>query len=963
TAKDTNEECYLYTKLMRSLGITYLDHCARLCHSSSVPALAESFGRGAMTQHFIDVKNADVIMIIGSNAAECHPMLCKWIAEARNPNNPITQGKTKLISVDARFTRTSSKADIYAKMRSGTDIAFIGGMIKYAIDNHLYNEKYLKECTNALFKVRTDFKTCAENNGVFSGLTGGTWDSIVQATLDATYNKTTHDYQKTGSGPYIPELATTLDDPDCVFQKLRYQFCGVPPGSPPDPTKGYSIERVCAITGTDPDVYEQICQTFCSTYPDDKSATICYAMGTTQHTVGVQNIRAYAILQLLLGNVGVAGGGINAMRGQDNVQGSTDQALLFHILPGYLRCPDINDTDLTTWLNNFHTASKKVEPTHNYTCRGVTNVNPVSAYWWQNADKYIVSLIKAWWPTENFNVAFNYLPKKQAGKDQSILSIFDAMYNGELKGFICDGENPAVSDADSRHVRHALRELDWMVCIDPFETETAAFWKVDLDGNPLTPEQMASIGTTVYLLPCAVSIEKYGSRSNSGRWIQWHFKGGNPPGEAKPDIEIITLLGQALQSLYSSSSNPKDDPIKKLKWPCLNYSTSDDLTSNAFAEKVAKEMNGYNMSDGKLVNGFANLKADGTTACGNWLHCGSFIETANLDSFENANQSMFASTVGNRMSRQYPADVPNGGPSADPLYKNIGLHSYWSFSWPVNRRIIYNRASTYISDGGSSGAGLAGDPLAPQKYVLRWVETNPVTKEGKWVGDVPDHGAPATHTSGATPADPVYPFIMLSDGHGHLFGGWGIKDGPFPWHYEPLESPIPYPSWLGDGTYRVNPIVHNFRPRGAIYAAHNGGNDPNYPIFATSYRLTEHWHTGSMSRNLPRLNELMPEPFVEMSEELADELGIANGELVNIYSARNPKGIAPPVQMKACVTERFKPYKLGEKTVHHVGFVWHWGYMTINPGVSANILTVFVGDANTYIPETKCFRVKIEKIS
>jgi formate dehydrogenase major subunit len=332
----------------------------------------------------------------------------------------------------------------------------------------------------------------------------------------------------------VPELATSLDDPDCVFQKLKKQF------------DGYTIERVCEITGTDPDVYEQICQTFCSTYPDDKSATICYAMGTTQHTVGVQNIRAYAILQMLLGNMGVAGGGINAMRGQDNVQGSTDQAILYHILPGYLRQPDVNDTDLATWISRFHEPNMTIEPAHSYSVRGVIK-DPQSMYWWKNANKYIISLVKAWWPTEDYTTAFNYLPKKQAGKEQSILSIFDAMYNDQLKGFICDGENPAVTDADSRHVRHALRELDWMVCIDPFETETAAFWKVDLDGNPLTPEEMASISTTVYLLPCVPSIEKYGSRSNSGRWIQWHFKGGNPPGEAKPDIEIITLLGQKIQ--------------------------------------------------------------------------------------------------------------------------------------------------------------------------------------------------------------------------------------------------------------------------------------------------------------------------------------------------------------------------------------------------------------------------------
>lgn len=933
TAKDQNEECYLFTKLMRALGIVYLEHCARLCHSSTVGALAESFGRGAMTNHYEDVKNSDVIMVLGSNAAECHPMLFKWIMEAKNPNNPITQGKTKLISIDARFTRTASKADIYAKMRSGTDIAFFGGMIKYAIDHELYNEKYVKECTNALFIVNENFKTCEENGGVFSGFNPGTYDSNLEAYLDSSYDKSTWNYVLDGSGKPIlaPDLLTRHPSyPNCptVFELLKKQF------------QSYTIPNVCNITGTDQVVYEQICETFCSTYPDTKSATICYAMGTTQHTVGVQNIRAYAILQMLLGNIGVAGGGINAMRGQDNVQGSTDMCILHHILPGYLKVPTPTQTTLAEYNTANYNSAHTLDPDHNYTIRGETNKNPASAHWWQNGTKYIASLLKAWWPTVDHTTSYTYLSKKTA--DYSILSMFDAMSKGQINGAIFDGENPAVSDPDSRHVRDALRKLQWLVCIDPFETETAAFWKADLDGNPLDESGMAYINTTVYLLPCAVSIEKYGSRSNSGRWAQWGWKGGNPPGEAKPDLEIITLLGQAIKG---KDHTVFPDPITNLNWPYFNYNAADD--ENTKAEKCVKEINGYNL-DGSgnpttLVNGFGNLKNDGTTCSGNWLYCGQFVETANLDAFENAHPEIFASTIGNRCARRYSSDVPNGGPSADPLYKNIGLHSYWSWCWPLNRRIIYNRASTYQNDGGSSGAGLAGDPLAPEKYVLRW----DVSANG-WKGDVPDHGGMV----GA-----VYPFIMVKEGHGHLFGGWTVKEGPFPWHYEPAESPIPYPSWLGN--HRMNPMVHNY---GTLYAPHNGGNDTNYPIYATSYRLTEHWHTGSFSRNLPRLFQLQPEPFVEMSEELADELGIANGELVNIYSARNPKGSAPPVQVKACVTKRFKPYQLNGKTVHHVGIVWHWGFMALCKGPSGNILTPFIGDANTRIQETKCFRIKIEKI-
>ncbi len=853
-----------------------------------------------MTQHWVDIRNADVVMIIGSNAAENHPMSFRWVQKA------MDNGGT-FISVDPRFTRSSSKADIYARMRSGTDIAFIGGMINYAITNGLYNEKYVKECTNALFKINTGFKTCAEGDpGVFSGLdkSGGS-TSVIGEWHDCKYDKTTWAYQGTAS---VPDLATDLNDPDCVFQLLKEQFAP------------YTISQVCAITGTDPGVYEQICQTFCSTHPDNKSATIMYAMGTTQHTVGTQNVRSYAMLQLLMGNMGVAGGGINALRGQDNVQGSTDMCILEHILPGYIKCPDTLDVNLTTFINNWANAGKIIEPAHSYTVNGVPDCDPQSKYWWQYGDKYMVSLIKAWWPTLPHDpTGYSYLPKKVKGKNYSMLSIFDAMYYGEINGFICDGENPAVSDPDSNHVRAALANLDWMVVIDPFETETAAFWKRP-GVDPST------ISTTVYLLPAAIAYERAGSRSNSGRWAQWHWKACNPPGSAKDDLEIITELGQAIQSACTTSG--PDDPIINLNWPYFGYAAGDDAQTRA--EKVAKEVNGYNMSGATpttLVASFGGLKNDGTTCSGNWLYCNQYVETANLDAFETANQGMFAAAVGNRMARRYEADVPAGGPSGDPSYPNIGLHSYWSWCWPVNRRIIYNRAGTYQSDGGDNGD--AGAPLAPAKYVIRYDWT-----AGKFRGDVPDGGwAPGT----------AYPLIMHKEGHAHLFGP-GRAEGPFPWHYEPVESAVNNPM----GNYQVNPIIH-------IYDGTQFGTSSDFPIAATTYRLTEHWHTGAMSRNLPWCNELQPEPFVEMSEELADLKGIGNGDMVTVSCARGS------IDVKACVTKRFKPFQLNGQTVHQVGVIWHWGYQGLSTGPSGNILTPFVGDANTRIQESKAFLVDIAK--
>jgi len=852
-----------------------------------------------MTNSWTDVKNADVVLILGSNTAENHPMGFKWIEKA------MDNGGT-LINVDPRFNRSSAKANIHAFMRSGTDIAFIGGMIKYAIDHGLYNEKYVKECTNALLKVDAGFETCAEGTlGVFSGLTTpGTYNATLDATLDAAYTKTTWNYDV----PLTPTVAADLNDPDCVFQQLKTQY------------DSYTIGNVCSITGTDPAVYQQICQTYCSTYPDNKSATIMYAMGTTQHTVGTQNIRAYTILQMLLGNIGVAGGGINALRGQDNVQGATDQAVLQHILPGYLKVPTPAQSTLALYNAANYDPAQKVQPALTYTVRGAT-VSPPSLHWWGNGTKYIASMLKAWWPTIDHTVSYTYLSRKTA--DYTILSMFHEMSLGNIQGAIFDGENPAVSDPDSEHVRHALGELNWLVCMDPFEQETVAFWK-----RPGVDP--ATISTTVYLLPTAVALEKYGSRSDSGRWVQWHWKGGNPPGEAKSDMEILTLLGQKLKAVIP------DAPVANLSWPCLNYTGQ---TDDALAELIAKEMHGYFIDPvtgvtGALVGNFVGLQNNGTTACGNWLHSGMFAPT--LDAFETASTAAIwpAGGVGNRAKRRYATDVPQN--NNDPQYKNIGLYSYWSWCWPINRRIVYNRAATYQSDGGSQGAGLAGDPLAPNKYVLRWEPTAPAG----WRGD--------QHDGGAAPGTAM-PLIMNKDGLGHLFGGWTVAEGPFPWHYEPAESPIAYPGWLG--TYRMNPTVHLYP--GSLFATHG---DPTYDIFATSYRLTEHWHTGAMTRNLPRCNELQPEPFVEMSEELATERGIANGELLNVSSARGT------IQLKACVTRRFKPFHVEGTTVHQVGIIWHWGYQGLSTGPSGNVLTPYIGDANTRIPESKCFRVSITKI-
>ena len=793
-----------------------------------------------MTNHWNDIGNSDCMIAIGSNPAENHPAAFGWITAAKDKG-------AKLISVDPRFTRTSSKADIYAPMRSGTDVAFVGGMIKYVLDDierlpENYNMTYVREYTNASFLINPDFKGAADLDGLFSGYDAG----------KRSYDKSTWQYQTDENG--IPKMDKTLKDPYCVFQLLKKHFAR------------YDADTVCKITGTPKETYLEICNTYAATGKPGKAGTIMYAMGTTQHTNGTQMIRSYAMLQLLLANVGVAGGGINALRGESNVQGSTDHCLLFHILPGYLKTPINKDETLEKYL-------KRVTP---------TTKDPLSANWWQHTPKYMVSLLKAWYgdsATKDNEFGYQYLPKNSG--DYSWISLFEAMYAGTIKGLMCWGQNPAVCGPNLNMERKALEKLDWLVAVDLWETETATFWKRP-GVNP------SAIKTEVFLLPAAASYEKEGSVTNSGRWSQWRYKALNPPGEAKEDLWMINQLVLKLKELYSSEGGPLAEAITRLAW---EYGEHPD------PHTVAKEINGYDLATGKLLPSFGKLKDDGTTSSGNWLYCASYTEDGNMAARRD----------------------PNPGPF------NVGLHPNWAWCWPVNRRIIYNRASVDLN----------GVPWDKEHPVIWW-------KDGKWVGDVPDGGWPPMAVD---PEKTKHPFIMKPEGHARIFG-MGRADGPFPEHYEPWESPVEN---LLSGTQND--------PAFKIWASamDHKGDPSRYPIVATTYRLSEHWQAGQMTRNLPWLVELMPEMFVEISEELAAEKGIKNGGRVIVETARGS------VEAVAIVTTRFQPFRIDGHVVHEVGLPWHWGYTGSSKGHSANMLTPHVGDANTMIPEYKAFLCNVRK--
>jgi formate dehydrogenase major subunit len=874
-ALDT-EECYLWTKLARALGIVYLEHQARLCHSSTVAGLAASFGRGAMTNHWADIANADVVLVIGSNAAENHPISFHWVQKAKDRG-------AKLIHVDPRFTRTSALADVYAPIRTGTDIAFIGGIINYVLQNKLYDEFYVVNYTNAGFIVGDSYRFA---EGLFSGYNpekraydASQWGFVFtengpgQAAPGG----------KAGQSTTTPRIDRTLNDPRCVLSLLKAHFAR------------YDLATASSVTGCPKEKIEEIARILAETARPGKAGTIMYAMGTTQHTVGTQYIRSYAILQLLLGNIGVAGGGINAMRGESNVQGSTDMAVLFHILPGYLKAPDADNTTLQGYLDKW---TPKTD-------------DPRSVNWWSNTPKYTVSLLKAWFgdagtPANEFG--YQFLPKKSG--NYSWIPLFEAMFAGKIKGLISMGQNPAVSGPNLNLERQALDKLEWAVVADLWETETAAFWK-----RPGVDP--ADIRTEVFLLPAASSVEKEGSVTNSGRWAQWRYPAIAPLGQARSDLWILDRIFKAVRAEYGRGG-VFPDPILQLDW---NY--GDDEPS---AHEVAREINGRFLADadfpdrgksfkkGQQVPNFTFLKEDGTTACGCWIYCGSYTGQGPT------------AEKGNNMARRDRTDAANG----------IGLSPGWAWAWPLNRRILYNRASV----------DLAGQPRDPQRWVIRWDPTKDGGKGG-WLGDVPDGPAPPLLKPDGTPDEKgKYPFIMERFGHGSLFS-LAPTDGPLPEHYEPWESPVQ--NLLNPQPF--NPVSKLFNSSGL-----NMRGDPErFPVVATTFRVTEHWQAGAMTRNLPWLCELVPDNFVEMSQQLAARKGIRHGDRVRVLSARGS------VTGYAVVTARFQPLEVQGRTIDQVGLPWHFGYCGIAQGDSANLLTPNIGDANTTIPEYKSFLCDVVK--
>jgi formate dehydrogenase major subunit len=814
-----------------------------------------------MTNGWTDIRNADVILAMGGNPAENHPVGFRFVIDAKRNRN------ARLVCVDPRFNRTAAVADRFVQIRAGSDIAFLSGLINYALTRNRCHTEYVRLFTNASFLVSERY-AFDETRGVFSG-----WDADKKTYSD----KSSWNYELDDSG--YAKVDPSLEHPRSVFQVMKRFYAR------------YTPEMVSTICGCSPDDFLKVAELITSTYTPERAGTIMYALGWTHHSHSVQLIHAAGMLQLLLGNIGRPGGGLNALRGHANIQGGTDCGMAYHNLPGYIPIPKADHRSLGAFLT-------AVTP---------KALRPNSTNFWSGTDRFTVSQLKAYYgaaatPQNDFAYDFHpKLPQSPGGghENWSWAYIFDHMYRGRMEGLFSFGMNPVSNGPHSRKAIAALAKLKWLVVAENFEQETSTFWRPDiLDLVSLRPED---VQTEVFLLPAANFAEKDGSFVNSARWIQWKWKAVDPPGDAKPDQEIIGRIFLKVRELYERDGGTYPEPIRHLNWWYSNPA------SPSFDE-VCKEINGWAIEDvrdttgstvvraGQQLSRFADARADGSTLSGNWLYIGMYTDAGNLT-----------------QRRSY----------ADP--SALGRFPEWAVSWPANRRILYNRCS----------ADATGRPWDPTRVGIQW-------NGQRWVGDMPDY------TVDSPPDAGLGAFIMLPEGVARLFVPGQFVDGPWSEHYEPAESPVPNPL---HSEHSSNPAVLPFGTDFDIL-----GTADEFPIVCTTYRLTEHFHY--WTKNNPYNVQLQPEFFVEIPEELARDKAIANGDRVRVSSARGS------IEGRAMVTRRIKPMQIAGRTTYQIGFPIHWGFLGRGQqrGSLANLVTPTIVDPNSFAPEYKGFLVKLEKV-
>jgi formate dehydrogenase major subunit len=815
--------------------------------------------------------------------AECHPVAFRWPMKAKLKG-------AKIIHVDPRFTRTSAMADIYAPLRSGSDIAFLGGLIHFVIHDERWNKdpffrEYLVNYTNAATLVREDFKDTEDLDGLFSGLM-----EHADAKAEWPFNGSTCQYE-TSTWQYAPnhtgentgnasaDRDETLQHPRTVFQVVKRHF------------RRYTPEMVETVTGCPRETFLEVARSILDNSGRDRTTAWAYAVGWTHHTYGPQIIGCCALLQLLLGNIGRPGGGVLALRGHASIQGSTDIPTLYHSIHGYMPAPS---------------ALKNHGSLHDY----LASETAVTGYW-VNMPKFLVSYFKSMYgdmavPENDFG--YDWHPKIIG--DHSHMPMFVAMREGLVKGVLCIGQNPATSINASLQ-RRGLQNLEWLVVKDNFITETATFWNKspEVMKGKIKPEE---IRTEVFFFPTSQVAECEGSFTNTQRMLQWHSRALTPPGRCRSDLWFTYQLGLRLKRMYKDSNRPQDQGIRNLVW---SYEPIEppEVEGEPDAEKILKEINGYHTGNPEHhLTGSGELKDDGSTTCASWIYCG-----------------VFPAPKKNLAKRREP-DPPG----------MMGAHLNWGWAWPANRRVLYNRAS----------ADPKGLPWSERKKWVWW-------ENGKWRGmDVPDFPVDKPPEVSGDPEgrgmdahSGSAPFIMKPDGVGWLFVPAGLVDGPLPTHYEPAESPIKNP-FYGQQT---NPVLKYWDRKDNLLAA---VFDDRYPYVITTYRLTEHYLAGAMSRWNSWLTELMPELFIELSPELAKEKEIQSKDWVAIITARGR------IRARALVTYRLRPLRIGGRMLHQVGMPWHWGWQGLVTGDVVNELTPMVGDPNVSIHEAKAFLCNVEKI-
>jgi formate dehydrogenase major subunit len=811
-----------------------------------------------MTNHWLDLQHSKVFLIAGSNAAENHVMSMKWVQKARAKG-------AKIIHVDPRFTRTSAMADLYARVRPGADIAYLGAIINYILTEKLYDEEYVRLNTNADFLVKDEF---AFEDGLFSG-----FDEAKHKYDNASWGYVLDERTKT------PVKAESLDDPRCVLQKLKAHFAR------------YTFETAEQIAGIPAAQVKQIADLLVQNRP----GTIMYALGMTQHTTGVQGIRCYPIIQLLLGNIGVAGGGVNALRGEPNVQGACDMSVLYNYFAGYTAQPDHDLPTLEDYAKKHGTFRAR----------------------------FVVNALKAWFgdaATPENDFLYGALMKKNGGKNYSVFKMFETALEGKMKLLYVMGQNPLVTQPNLKLTLAALSKLDMLVVQDLWETETAAFWQAP-------GADAKAIQTEVILLPAAYFMEKEGTITGSGRLVQWRYAAVNPPGNAKNDLEIIDTLFRKVRALYQGSTDPRDTALLSAVW---------DYRPESRYEDVLREINGRVVKDvtlpdgkvlkaGDMVGGIGELQGDGSTSSGSWIYAGVFKGGKNLSK--------------RRDNKTDPS--------------KLGIYPGFAWTWPGNMHVLYNRAS----------CGKDGKPRAGVTPLVWWDEA-----EKKWKGhDTPD--VPVA-TDGPDTENGQRPFRMAAEGVGRLFtapykhpdvkllkekkkelprdSSGVLVDGPLPEFYEPVESPVAnalHPKVQINPTLKY-PRVKELQPIGTA---------KDFPIVLSTASMTEHWCAGSVTRNVPLLNELAPEPWVELPEPLAAEKQIRTGDMVRVWSARGE------VTVKARVTKRMQKMTILGKDQYVVWMPYNWGFKGLSTGPSTNYLTIDIGDPNTWCQETKACLVNLAK--